>query len=299
MHDQTQPLKKTGQNQQEEKLLQIIRELVKELHSVTDWSQPLTLDSSLDRDLGMNSLARMELLDRLERAFAVSLSEQVLVSVESPRDILRALNRASTAAPSSLDLPNSDAAEESQSTIDFIPHDADTLVAVLESHARRNPERIHILFEPKKDERWPLTYGQLHHGAMELAAGLQEHNCDPGETVAIMLPTGIDYFLTFFAVLIAGAIPVPLYPPARPSQIEEHLRRHRGILRNAGAKILITVPEVKLIGALLKSQVDSLKTVETVEAFRGRLKPVYRCLCVPLTSLLSNIPRARQVTLKA
>jgi hypothetical protein len=34
---------------------------------------------------------------------------------------------------------------------------------------------------------------------------------------------------------------VPIYPPARLSQIEEHVRRHAGILSNAEATILITV----------------------------------------------------------
>ena len=101
---------------------------------------------------------------------------------------------------------------------------------------------------------------------MRLAAGLQSHNLQPGETVAIMLPTGFDYFFAYFAILLAGGVPVPLYPPARPTQIEEHFRRHRNILRNAGARILITVPEVRTIALLLKAQVETLSVVETVAA---------------------------------
>ena len=242
------------------------------------------LDSSLDRDLGLNSLARMELLVRLEQAFGVSLSEQELATVESPRDILRALEKAATATPQTVTTNRPKSISEPQEQKDFLPLDAKTLPAVLAEHARHQPDRVHILFEPKPEERTSLTYDQLQRGAMELAAGLQRHNLDPGETVAIMLPTGIDYFLTFFAVLLAGAIPVPLYPPARPSQIEEHLRRHRGILRNAGARILITVPEVKLIGALLKTQVDSLMLVETVDTFRDQAQA-----CTPIPTRAKDI----------
>ena len=40
-----------------------------------------------------------------------------------------------------------------------------------------------------------------------------------------MLPTGRDFFIAFFAILYAGAMPVPIYPPMRLSQLEEHLRR--------------------------------------------------------------------------
>lgn len=280
MREKSQSPAQGEHDRQEERLLQIIRELAEELHPEAGHSLSLNLDSSLDRDLGLNSLARMELLTRLEREFAVSLSEQILATVESPRDVLRALGSAPMAVASG-NIGPTESTEKHPDTTDFIPHAAGTLPAVLESHARLHPDRVHILFEPKQGERWPLTYGQLHRGAMELAAGLQRHNLDPGETVAIMLPTGLDYFLTFFAVLFAGAIPVPLYPPARPSQIEEHLRRHRGILRNAGAKILITVPEVKLIGALLKTQVESLTLVETVEAFRDQSEA---CMPMPVRS---------------
>src|SRR5688500_14335004 len=51
----------------------------------------VTLDSSLERELGLDSLARVELVLRLEREFAASLPEQALASSETPRDLLRFL----------------------------------------------------------------------------------------------------------------------------------------------------------------------------------------------------------------
>jgi 1-acyl-sn-glycerol-3-phosphate acyltransferase len=260
----------------EEVLLRIVRELIDELHPEAGHFFHLTLDSSLDRDLGLNSLARMELLTRLEREFSLALSEQVLATAESPRDLLRHLAAAKTAGPAVKNMQAAPA--ELQDASDLAPHAADTLVAVLESHVRSHPDRIHLLFEPTAGESRPLTYGELYAGALKLAAGLRRCNLDPGETVAIMLPTGHDYFFAYFAVLLAGAIPVPLYPPARPTQIEEHLRRHRGILRNAGARILITVPEVKTIGTLLKAQVETLVLVDTVAALSGQSEA---CIPVP------------------
>lgn len=250
----------------EEVLMRVIRELVAELHPES--SLHLTLDSSLDRELGLSSLARMELLTRLERVFDCSLAEQVLVTAESPRDLLRYLVTAQTGRPEAPVIA-APAPSPCEDGTDLAPHAADTLVAVLESHARVHPDRLHLLFEPTATQSLPLTYGALLQGARRLAAGLQRHGLEPGERVAIMLPTSLDYFFAFFAVLLAGGVPVPLYPPARPTQIEEHLRRHRGILRNAGARILITVDEVKAIGALLKAQVESLALVETVAALTG------------------------------
>src|SRR3972149_1955125 len=58
-------------------------------------------------------------------------------------------------------------------------------------------------------------------------------------------------------------VPVPIYPPVRLSQIEDHMRRHVMILANAGASFLITVPEAKPVALLLRSQLDTLKSVIT------------------------------------
>ncbi|MBI3453998.1 MAG: AMP-binding protein, partial [Rhodospirillales bacterium] len=74
-----------------------------------------------------------------------------------------------------------------------------------------------------------------------------------------------DYFFSFFGILLAGCVPVPLYPPIRLSQIEDHLRRHAAILNNAGVSILITLPEARPIAWILKSQVMSLQRVMSTQ----------------------------------
>ncbi len=105
----------------------------------------------------------------------------------------------------------------------------------------------------------------LHAEALKVASRLRSLQLEPGSTVAIMLPTSRDYFFSFFGVLYAGAIPVPLYPPTRPTQIEEHVRRHRKIIANAGAPLLITVPEVKPVARLLMSRAVRTQRIVTVD----------------------------------
>ncbi len=82
--------------------------------------------------------------------------------------------------------------------------------------------------------------------------------------MAIMLPSEADYFFTFFGILLAGGVPVPIYPPARKAQMEDHLRRQIAILDNCAASILITIPEALLFGRLLKVQLKSLKSLITL-----------------------------------
>jgi acyl-CoA synthetase (AMP-forming)/AMP-acid ligase II len=63
--------------------------------------------------------------------------------------------------------------------------------------------------------------------------------------VAIMLPTSQDYIFCFYGTLLAGGIPVPLYPPARLTTIEgphDAPRRHP---QSCGAALMVTVPEAK------------------------------------------------------
>ncbi|MFI5036579.1 MAG: 1-acyl-sn-glycerol-3-phosphate acyltransferase [Acidimicrobiales bacterium] len=56
--------------------------------------RPLTLDSDLTTDLGADSLALVELLDRLEDYFGVSLPDEALMTATTPRGWLDALRSA-------------------------------------------------------------------------------------------------------------------------------------------------------------------------------------------------------------
>ncbi len=239
-------------------LLGILKELVAELRPSANGMAVVTLDSSLDRDLGLDSLGRMELLFRIERTFGTSLPEQVLATAETPRDLLNSVLRTHIPSAPVTTAPISEAKTDSScAAID----DASTLIEGLDQHVAAHPHRTHIIFAETGEK---ISYATLRQGAEGVAAGLQRLGLLPGQTVAIMLPTGHDYFYSFYGVLLAGGIPVPIYPPVRLSQIEDHLRRHTGILNNALVSLLITVSEAKAAAQLLKSGVPGLRSVITV-----------------------------------
>jgi 1-acyl-sn-glycerol-3-phosphate acyltransferase len=85
-----------------------------------------------------------------------------------------------------------------------------------------------------------------------------------------MLPTSAAYFACFFGVLLAGGVPVPIYPPARKAQLEDHLRRQSGILRNSGVVQLITVTEAVSVAKLLGNTVASLRQVLDAATLESR-----------------------------
>jgi acyl carrier protein len=217
----------------------------------------VALDSSLERDLGLDSLARVELVLRLEREFGVSLPEQALATAESPRDLLRFLLAGAGQAPQAAD---KSVASLVQSEGVRPPAHAQTLTEALEYHVEKQPERLCVfLYEEQKEV--PITYRALYEGALNYAARLAEAGLQPGQMVAIMLPTSKEYLFAFYGTLLAGGVPVPLYPPARLTTIEDHMTRHVGILKSAGATIMITIPEAKALAWLLRAQVESLRAV--------------------------------------
>jgi 1-acyl-sn-glycerol-3-phosphate acyltransferase len=243
------------------RVLEIIRGLTVELHPERPRVR-VDMDVDLNRDLGFDSLSRVELILRIERGLDVRLPDQVFSSAETPRDLLLAVIAARSAPyrmPTRVELD-----QLALGAAAAVPAHADTLIDVLAWRAQQQPDRAHIqLYETDGEAPSVITYADLQAGAQNLAAGLLRHGLESTQTVAIMLPTGRQYLESFFGVLLAGGVPVPIYPPLRPSQLEDHLRRHAGILANASARILITFPQAQTVGRLLKSHVQSLRAVIT------------------------------------
>ena len=242
-------------------LIVVVRDLVRELHPQRARFIDVALSSRIERDLGIDSLGRTELVLRIERAFHVRLPPTTIGEAETVEDLVRALEQAAPAlerislvTPTDQTLP---AAEPAR--------DARTLIEALEWHAAQHPDRLHLtVLQDEATVLGSLTYRELAMRARRVASGLIQHDVSPGDRVGLMLPTSIEFFVAFFGVLYAGAIPVPIYPPMRLSQLEDHLRRQTGILRNAGACILITMPEGRRLAGLLGSLVESLNHVVSV-----------------------------------
>ena len=104
----------------------------------------------------------------------------------------------------------------------------------------------------------------LHDKAQAVARGLIARDVVAGRPRRLDAADQHRFLRCLLRHPYAGAMPVPIYPPMRLSQIEEHLRRQVGILRNAGACLLITMPEGRRLAGLLRAQVEALNTVESV-----------------------------------
>lgn len=86
MSDRPQLMAEQIEEQQVPTLLAVVRQTYLDLHRQPEGGIRVTLDSSLDRDLALDSLVRVELLLRVERTFGVTLPENTLQLAKTPRD---------------------------------------------------------------------------------------------------------------------------------------------------------------------------------------------------------------------
>ncbi|NOR43940.1 MAG: AMP-binding protein, partial [Gammaproteobacteria bacterium] len=189
-------------------LLQIINVLITEVQPHRK-PKAITLDTSFEKDLGLDSLTRVELISRVEKQFKLALTEQNIAEAESVRDLLRAIQGASMprAALHEADI-QAVALDDAGADVKVTPDDSVTLIDVLNWHVSSHPDRPHIKMYTDEGDGEVISYKQLKDAAVRVAGGLQQRGLQPAEPVAIMLPSGPEYFYSFFGILLAGGIPV-------------------------------------------------------------------------------------------
>ena len=200
-----------------EAVLQVVTALYAELHRSEVAPQAVSLSSHLERDLGLDSLGRVELALRLEGRFGVQLRDAAIGSADTVADLMGLLTSAARAGANAA---HPDTAAAPVSPIAALrpplgtPKTATTLNEVLLWHAGEHPNATHaVVLDEERSQA--VTYAQLRDGAQEVAGALQQAKVQPGTTIALMLPTAVEYLYVFFGVLLVGAVPVPIYPPTR------------------------------------------------------------------------------------
>ena len=134
---------------------------------------------------------------------------------------------------------------------------SDTLATWLE-RAAGFPERGLRFLDRAERATW-LGWGEIHARSRRLAGGLLASGVAPGERVALVFPTSPEFVLGFFATLLAGAVPVPLYPPARLGRLDEYHAQTARLLLGAGCRLVLADPRVRrLLGESLAAAQPAL-----------------------------------------
>jgi len=91
--------------------------------------------------------------------------------------------------------------------------DGVTINRLLERAALSADGGLRIL-DRQERSRW-LPWSEIHDRARSAAGRILASGVAPGQRVALVYPTCAGFFDAFFGALLAGAVPVPLYPPVR------------------------------------------------------------------------------------
>ncbi|MFH8616410.1 class I adenylate-forming enzyme family protein [Streptomyces sp. NPDC017979] len=150
-----------------------------------------------------------------------------------------------------------------------------TVGDVLAGAARRFADRVAL-----HDGDLALTFAEVHDHALRIAQGLRERGVRPGETVALHQPNSAWFTVTYYGVLLAGAVVTPVNPTLPPAALAEQLTE-------AGAVAAFTHPTTR--AALQRARVPGLRLVVEVPDTRSA-QPAQARGAVRLEDLLTAEP---------
>jgi len=88
----------------------------------------------------------------------------------------------------------------------------------LEHSAERYPDKIALIHEDTR-----ATYAEINTQANHLAQHLVDSNVKPGDRVVILLENSLDYVVSYYGTLKAGAVAVPLSTDLKPDNLNSLL----------------------------------------------------------------------------
>ncbi len=130
-------------------------------------------------------------------------------------------------------------------------------------------EKLQVFFKGL-DTTNSFSYSQLYQDAQKVAFGLRENGVIDGEIITLMYPTGPDFYRSFFGVLLAGAVPCALYPPARLGKLDQWKKMIQG--QNIAVESKLMLVDGKLYGMAKNIGLSNIniKTISQLSESEGK-----------------------------
>ncbi|MBR1230344.1 amino acid adenylation domain-containing protein [Bradyrhizobium sp. AUGA SZCCT0176] len=148
----------------------------------------------------------------------------------------------------------------------------DNLVERLRGHAALRPDRVALRFLEGDDVAGELTFAALDKRVRAVASRLQQLG-GACERAVILLPSGLDYAVAFYACLYAGVIAVPAYPPEGAA--DRYAGRLNGILRDATPRFILTETNLRAAVEATLPEQTNVRIIE-VDAVSSELAAQWR-----------------------
>jgi fatty-acyl-CoA synthase len=149
---------------------------------------------------------------------------------------------------------------------------APTLVDAVRALAS-DRDRGFVFVKPDGTERFVSFHGVAHE-AERRAAHLVARGLARGDRLAMVIPDGDEFVLSFLGALFAGVVPVPIYPQLTFKNIAGYHETLAHIARASSAAMLLTSAGTRPFVEPVLPRVDSLRSILTVEELAGDAGPL-------------------------
>lgn len=150
---------------------------------------------------------------------------------------------------------------------DALAHGGRTYADII-AHMGAYQDRGYTFLQPEGHERF-VSFAEVASEADRRARHFYARGLRPGDRMALIIPEGDEFVLSFLACLYAGIVPVPLYPPVAFGKLDAYIKSTAEILRVADVKMLLTTQKAQNVLWSLLDPVPSLKGLTVVEGLEG------------------------------
>ncbi len=146
---------------------------------------------------------------------------------------------------------------------------APTLVDAVRARATEpDGDRGFVFVRSDGSERL-CTFHDIAAEAERRAGHFAARGLRKGDRLAMVIPEGDEFVLSFLGALFAGVVPVPIYPQLSFKNIDGYVETVAHIARASGASLLLTTPATRPYVEPALGRVDTLRAVMTVDEITG------------------------------
>jgi len=129
-------------------------------------------------------------------------------------------------------------------------------------------KRGFVFVRPDGTERF-CPFSEIYSEAQRRASHFAERGLVKGDRLAMVVPEGDEFVLSFLGAICAGVVPVPIYPQLSFKNVEAYHDTVTHIADASGAKMLLTTPATKQYVEPVLGRAKSVKSLVSAEELVG------------------------------
>ena len=134
-------------------------------------------------------------------------------------------------------------------------------------------ERGFVFVKADGSERL-FSFHDIGAEAERRASHLAAQGLRKGDRLAMVIPDGDEFVLSFLGALFAGVVPVPVYPQLSFKNIDAYVETVAHVARASGASLLLTTTATKGYVEAVLPRVDTLRGLMTVDEMASEARPL-------------------------